>query len=61
MKDEKIAFFLQFLPLMMNTLDLHGTMLSFAVLSLIGAIFLYVILPETKGKSLVEIMKILDH
>lgn len=41
------------------TLGMHGTMFLFAGFSFLGAIFVSVYVPETKGKSFDEIMKLL--
>lgn len=40
---------------------MHGTMFLFAMNSLAGAIFILVCLPETKGKSLDEIVELLER
>lgn len=38
---------------------MHGCMFLFAGFSLLGSAFVIVMLPETKGKSFDEIMKLL--
>ncbi|KAK9505293.1 hypothetical protein O3M35_009383 [Rhynocoris fuscipes] len=42
-------------PDMMTSLHLFGSMLLFSIVSLITVIFVYLYLPETQGKSLIEI------
>lgn len=44
---------------MIEVLGMHGAMMFFAINSLIGAIVIVVVIPETKGKSYEEISKIL--
>lgn len=44
------------LPFMTDSLGLHGAMFSFAVVCILGAIFVLLYLPETKGKSYEQIM-----
>lgn len=48
---------LKFLPLLSETFGMHGIMFIFAGCSLSGAIFVIIVLPETKGKSYEEIMQ----
>jgi hypothetical protein len=38
---------------------MHGTMFLFAFNSLVGALFIIIFLPETKGKSFDEIVDLL--
>lgn len=52
--------FLQFLSTLISLLGLHGTMLLFSINSLVGAIFIACFLPETKGKSYAEILKLME-
>lgn len=42
-------------PDMLDTMGKHGVFLFFAVVSLIGTVFIVIFLPETKGKTLREI------
>ena len=42
-------------PDMEKLMNMHGVFLFFAIMSLIGAIFILLFLPETKGKTLREI------
>ncbi|EFN78457.1 Sugar transporter ERD6-like 8 [Harpegnathos saltator] len=42
-------------PDMLETMGKHGVFLFFAVVSLVGAVFIVLCLPETKGKTLHEI------
>lgn len=48
---------LKFLPLLSDTLGMHGTMFLFSSCSLLGALFVVLVMPETKGKSYEEIMQ----
>lgn len=50
---------LKFLPLLTNTLGMHGSMFLFASCCLTGATFIVLVMPETKGKSRDEIMQLL--
>lgn len=55
------AFFvLKFLPLMTLSLGMHGTMFVFASCCLAGAMFVIFVVPETKGKSIETIMRIME-
>lgn len=47
----------KFLPWMITTFDLYGTMYFFAGITLFGSLFVMFYLPETKGKSHEEIME----
>ncbi|XP_055858505.1 facilitated trehalose transporter Tret1 isoform X2 [Episyrphus balteatus] len=51
---------LKYLPLMTLSLGMHGTMFVFACCCLAGAIFVIAFVPETKGKSIEAIMKMLE-
>lgn len=42
-------------PDMQSQMDMHGVFLFFAIVSLVGVIFILFFLPETKGKTLREI------
>ncbi|XP_031634206.1 facilitated trehalose transporter Tret1-like [Contarinia nasturtii] len=53
-------FVIKFLPLMTETLEIHGTMFLFSGLCLCGTTFIVFYMPETKGRSYVEIMKLLE-
>lgn len=56
------AFFvLKYLPLMTLSLGMHGTMFVFACCCLAGAIFVIMFVPETKGKSIEAIMKMMEQ
>ena len=49
-------FILKFLPLLIDSLGLHGSMFLFSCVCLSGALFIVLQVPETKGKSYDEIM-----
>ena len=49
-----IVFSLTF-PFLLSLMGLSLTLMSYAAISIIGAIYLWRALPETKGKSLEEI------
>lgn len=53
-------FALKFLPLLIDTFGLHGSMFLFSGVCLAGMIFIIFQVPETKGKSYEEIMKLLS-
>lgn len=46
-------------PLLTATFGMHGCMFLFAGFSVAGALFVIIVLPETKGKSFEEIMNLL--
>lgn len=46
---------LKFFPLLLNVIDVHGCMLMFAILSMLGIIFVATFLKETNGKSLDDV------
>lgn len=48
---------LKFLPLLSETLGMHGSLFLFATCSLSGALFIILVMPETKGKNRDEIMR----
>lgn len=50
---------LQLLSTLISVLGMHGTMLFFSINSLVGAVFIVGFLPETKGKSYDEILKLM--
>lgn len=50
---------LKFFPFLTAALGMHGCMFLFAGLSFSGCAFVLIVLPETKGKSFDEIMKLL--
>lgn len=57
-----IAFFMvKFFPMLSDALGMHGSMFLFATFSMTGAIFIMIVMPETKGKSFDEIMKLLER
>lgn len=49
---------LKIFPFILNTVSIVVIFVYFTVLSLIGLIFVYVYVPETRGKSLLEIEKL---
>lgn len=51
---------IKLLPLLIETLEFHGTMFLFAIFCLSGASFILVCMPETKFKSYDEIMRALS-
>lgn len=54
-----LTIFQTLFPLLAEALGTHWCMWIFAILSFIGAILMYLFLPETTGKSVEEIQKIL--
>lgn len=52
-----IFLLLKYLPLLIEVLNFHGSLFLFASFCLAGAAFIGYFMPETKGKSHVEIMK----
>ena len=59
-KNFLIRFYLQYLSTLIDIIGMHGTMLFFSLNSLIGGIFIFLFLPETRGKSYEEIRKLLN-
>jgi MFS family permease len=51
---------MKYLSILLEVWGMHGTMMLFATNSLVGAIFLLILLPETKNKSFDEIKKLLE-
>lgn len=51
---------LKFLPNLIESMGLHGSMFLFSGVCLSGAIFIIFYVPETKGRSSEEIMKLLS-
>lgn len=49
----------KFLPILMSTIDFHGSMFLFSGVCLICMVFIVIFVPETKGKSYEEIMNAL--
>ena len=47
--------FLKVFPLTLDLFDLHGCMIIFAILSVVGIIFVATVLEETNGQSLDDI------
>lgn len=47
-----IFAFVKILPFLLNTIDVHGCMIMHAILSLLGIVFIALVLKETNGKSL---------
>lgn len=58
--DKPFTEYFQNLSTLIALLGMHGTMLLFAMNSLIGAVLIALFLPETKGKSYEEISKLLN-
>lgn len=55
------AFFVtKFLPILTEVLGTDGCMFLFAFVCLLGSVFIIFVMPETKGKSHGEIMKMLQ-
>lgn len=53
-----IAFImLKYFPLLSDILGMHGSLYLFAGCSLFGALFIILVMPETKGKSYEAIMQ----
>jgi len=50
-----IFFVLKFFPSLTQQIGFHGLFWIYAVFSLVGGVFGYIFIPETKGKSLQEI------
>lgn len=50
---------LKMFPLISSVLGMDGSMFVYAGISLLGAIFVLLYMPETKGKSFDEIAKLL--
>lgn len=48
---------LKIFPPMIKAIELHGCMLFFAAVCIFGAFITIFFIPETKGKSLIEIEK----
>jgi hypothetical protein len=44
----------------MSAIGVHGMMLMFALISLIGGLLIKVFIPETKAKSIEEILMMLE-
>lgn len=56
-----MAFLLtQYYPMMAAALGVHGCMFFFATICFLGALFIIVVVPETKGKSYAEILTALE-
>lgn len=47
-------------PLVVIHIGMKGAMLIFAACSLLGAFFVFLVMPETKGKSFEVIMEMLE-
>lgn len=50
---------IKLIPMLAEILGLHGLFFGFAVCCFCGAVFIILAIPETKGKSIEDIMKIL--
>lgn len=48
---------LKFLPLIAEVLGMHGMVFVFAGICIVGIIFIYLFVPETKGKTIEEILE----
>jgi len=48
-------FVLKFFPSIYMSIGFHGTFWIYAAVALLGGLFGYILVPETKGKSLKEI------
>ncbi|CAG9133047.1 unnamed protein product [Plutella xylostella] len=55
-----IFFNIKTYPQLENMVTSNGTLYIFGLCALVGAMYCYIFLPETKGKSLTEIMKQFD-
>lgn len=42
-------------PILLDTLDLHGSLLIYAVFSIVGAFFVLFVMEETSGQSLDDV------
>ncbi|XP_070495771.1 facilitated trehalose transporter Tret1-like [Chironomus tepperi] len=51
---------IKYLPNLIEIMELHGVSFLFALNSFIGGVFIVICIPETKGRSVEEIMKIMD-
>lgn len=51
---------LKYLPFLTANLGMHGSMFLFAGVCLSSALFIFIVLPETKGRSHAEIMELLQ-
>lgn len=47
--------FLKILPHLLDTIDVHGCMVMFATLSMLGIVFVATVLKETNGQSLDDV------
>lgn len=43
---------MKILPFLLNTIDVHGSMIMHAILCMLGIIFIAIVLKETNGRSL---------
>lgn len=50
----------KYLPILTETLGFHISMFFFAVICLLGTVFIILFVPETKGQSYERIMKMLE-
>lgn len=50
----------QYMHTFMDAIGMHGTMLVFSVVSFVGTVLIMLFIPETKGKSIEEILQILE-
>lgn len=56
-----IRMLFQYSPMLIDSLGMHGTMFLFSLNSLVGALFITIFLPETRGKSFDEIVNLLER
>lgn len=47
--------FVKIFPFLLDTIDVHGCMTMFAILSMLGIIFVATVLKETNGQSLDDV------
>lgn len=51
---------IKFLPLLSDTIKFHGSIFLFAAICGAGALYIFLFVPETKGKNHKEIMELLQ-
>ena len=52
---------IKYLPILSLAVGMNGSLFIFSTFSFLGAIFVLIVLPETKGKSFEEIMLLLER
>lgn len=50
---------MKYFPMLSDWMGLDGTMVMFAGICCAGAVFVAVVMPETRGKSFAEIMELM--